>query len=304
MNKTELRRAAVFHAIATEGSIAAAARRLCKSPPAVHHDLKRFEADIGRPLFKRVGRGLRLTAEGRALHETVARALDDIERTRNRIASSDPALKPLRLGVVSGFGRYRLAPRLFATLNRARPAELLFDEHDSLIEALQRGRIDWAVTYRPVAMTPVRCEPVAEEHIVLAAACGCEPPAALDDISRTVFVTYDEYEYVFAVWFEAVFGAQPAALRRADHVTELEEAMESAAAGRGATIVPRDALINGPWRNRLRELRPGGKVATNTLYLLNMGASTADAELLRGLLSRDRAPASAASTELTGAALS
>jgi len=148
MRHADLRRAAVFHAVAAAGGIAAASARLGKSPPAIHHDLKRFEAEIGRPLFERVGRNLRLTAAGQALFETVGRALDEVERTRERLSREDPALRPLRLATVSAFGRYRLAPRLYARLPRERPVELVFGTHEAVLEAVASGAVDLGVTYR------------------------------------------------------------------------------------------------------------------------------------------------------------
>src|SRR3954467_4652957 len=128
MQRAALRRAAVFHAIASTGSIAGAAARVGKSAPAVHHDLKCLEAELGRPLFDRVGRKLRLTPAARYLHESLSRSLDEIERELARFAGSPEAGQTLRLACVSGFARYRLAPRLFARAGTPRP-ELVIRSH-------------------------------------------------------------------------------------------------------------------------------------------------------------------------------
>jgi len=279
----ELRRAAVFHVIASEGGIAAAARRLGKSAPAVHHDLKRFEADSGYPLFERVGRGLKLTAAGRLLHETIGRALHDIEQAHAQLAQDDPSIQPLRIGAVSGFGRYVLAPLLFAGLPRQRRVQLRFAEHDALLDALSHDRVDLAVTFRRVVATPIRSTEIAAEDIVLAVPDSA-PDSIGDDLSASTFVTYDEHEYVFGPWFEAVCGAQPARFRRGDHATELEEALEAVACGRGITIVPGDILEHGHWHGRVRALRPRGRAARNTLHLLSIGPTSPDVELVAGLL--------------------
>jgi DNA-binding transcriptional LysR family regulator len=284
----ELRRAAVFHAIASEGGISAAARRLGKSAPAVHHDLKRFEADAGHPLFERAGRGLKLTAAGRLLHETIGRALHDLEQAHAQLAQDDPSLQPLRVGAVSGFGRYVLAPRLFAGVPRQRRIQLRFAEHDALLDALLHDRIDLAVTFRGVVATPIRSTAIAAEDIVLAVPEDA-PDSLGDDVGAGTFVTYDEHEYVFGPWFEAVCGAQPARLRRGDHATELEEALEAVACGRGITIVPGDILDHGHWRGRVRALRPRGRAARNTLHLLSIGSGSPDIEFVAGLLRTRRA---------------
>ena len=283
ISKADLRRAGMFHAIAAEGGVAAAARRLGKSAPAIHHDLKRFEADAGCALFDRVGRRLQLNAAGRLLYETIGRALRDIELAHVQLAQKDPSIHPLRIGAVSGFGRYVLAPRLFAGMPRGRRIELYFAEHDLLLDALLHNRIDLAITFRRVAATPIQATAVFDENIVLAAPADSDDGIG-DRLADEVFVTYDEHEYVFGPWFESVQGAQPARLRRGDHVTELEEALEAVACGRGLTIVPEDILQRPHWRNRIRVLRPHGRAARNTLYLLSLGGSSTDAELVARLL--------------------
>lgn len=236
----DLRRAAVFHAVAVAGGITAAARTLGKSPPAVHADLRRFERDIGVPLVERVGRGLRLTPRGRIMFGTIAAALDAIDRTRSAVTAADPTMEPLRLGAVTGFGRYRLAPRLLAALEPSRPLRLRSGSHDDLLALLLADQIDFALTYRPVVAAPIESMVVAHEELILVAAdTDMGLAAALE--GAVPFVTYEEYEYVFARWFAHTQGRQPAALRRHDHFDELEEALASVAAGRGVTISPGDA---------------------------------------------------------------
>ena len=259
MMGADLRRAAVFHAVAAAGGITAAARMLGKSPPAVHADLRRFERDIGVPLVERVGRGLRLTPRGRIMFGTIAAALDAIDHSRSTIAAADPTVQPLRLGAVTGFGRYRLAPRLLAALQPSRPLRLRSGSHDDLLALLLADDVDFALTYRPVVAAPIESMIVAHEELILVAADSDISFAAVLD-GAVPFVTYDEYEYVFARWFAHAQGRQPAALRRHDHFDELEEALASVAAGRGVTIAPGDAAR----AFRLPALGPGCR---NAIYL-------------------------------------
>lgn len=293
MRHADLRRAAVFHAVAAAGGIAAASPRLGKSPPAIHHDLKRFEAEIGRPLFERIGRTLRLTAAGQALFESVGRALDEVERTRWRLGQEDPALRPLRIATVSAFGRYRLAPRLMARLPPDRPLELTFGAHETVLAAVSTGAADLAVTYRPVTAAPVQSTPLAREEIVLAVARDATAPTDLDAMADATFATYDEYEFVFGHWFETVFGRQPDSLRRLDHTGEIEEAIESCAAGRGAIIAPLDLVQAPAWRERVRVVRPPRlPICVNTLHLLGLGAAlaSADADMIRSASDQNARP--------------
>lgn len=260
MMGADLRRAAVFHAVATAGGIAAAARAIGKSPPAVHADLRRFERDVGVTLVERVGRGLRLTPKGRLLLETIGNALDAIDRTQSAIAAPDPLAQPLRLGAVTGFGRYRLVPRLLPDLPASRPLRLRTGSHDDLLTLLLADQIDFAVTYRPVVAAPIESIVVAQEDLVLVAHEAGDDLLSEALAGTARFVTYDEYEYVFARWFAEAHGRQPPRLRRHDHYDELEEALASVAAGRGATIAPADAAA-------AFGLSPTGPACRNSIHL-------------------------------------
>ena len=57
----------VFHAIAAEGSITGAARRLGTGLPAVSKSLKALEGSMGVPLFNRTTRRLEITEAGQML---------------------------------------------------------------------------------------------------------------------------------------------------------------------------------------------------------------------------------------------
>ena len=274
----DLRRAAIFHAVARAGGIAAAARAIGKSAPAVHADLRRFERDVGVTLMERSGRSLRLTPQGRVLFDTIGRALDEIDRVRVYLNRDDGFVTPLRIGAVTGFGRYRLAPVLFSKMPGDRPILFRTGSHDDLLSALLAGEIDLAVTYRAVTAVPVESIELAGEEAVLVGAVG--DVGSLDAVERLRFVTYDEYDYVFGHWFDRVFGRQPASLIRHDHCTELEEALISVRAGRGATIAPLDACLAAG----LEPAKAGR--APNALYLCGIGGALAspEAALIRDLL--------------------
>ncbi len=63
----DVRRLLVLRAVAQHGSIAAAARALGYSQPAVSHHIHRLEAETGVRLVIRDGRGVTLTDAGQAL---------------------------------------------------------------------------------------------------------------------------------------------------------------------------------------------------------------------------------------------
>jgi DNA-binding transcriptional LysR family regulator len=69
MDRANLAYLQTFVAIAEQGSLRAAARRLGVNPPTVSYQLKAFEARLGTPLFLRSTRSVTLTDAGRALYD-------------------------------------------------------------------------------------------------------------------------------------------------------------------------------------------------------------------------------------------
>lgn len=141
----------VLAAVARYGSVTEAARELHYSQPSVSHHLSRLEAATGARLVQRVGRGIRLTPEGRLLAHRAAEIVGRVDAAANELAA--------QVGLQSG--RVRLAanasalstivPTATATLARSYPGiELgLVDRHPvEALQMLRHGEIDVAIVFR------------------------------------------------------------------------------------------------------------------------------------------------------------
>src|SRR5258705_660240 len=84
MNFRHLR---AFAAIADAGGFARAAVRLNVSQPALSRQIHALEAELGVPLFDRIGRRVQLTSEGEDLLGRSRRLLADAESLRDRARS-------------------------------------------------------------------------------------------------------------------------------------------------------------------------------------------------------------------------
>lgn len=100
-----------FSALATSGSLSAAARELGITTPAVSKRLALMEARIGVSLVNRTTRRMSLTPEGEVLLEHARRILadlDDLDQIMSRSRGSPKGL--LRVNATLGFGRLQVAP--------------------------------------------------------------------------------------------------------------------------------------------------------------------------------------------------
>lgn len=256
-----------LRAVAATGSVTAAARQLHRVPSAVSYELKRLEQHLGFPVVVRHGRGVRITAQGRVLAEAVDRAWRELEHAIDRAAQPHASAEPLRIAAVSGFGRYRLVPGLLARLPPDRPLEVRFATADEALRLVETGSVGYAVSYRPMIGKSTQSRRIAEEELVLVSPRDASP-VRLADLHKLRFVAYDEFEYVFQSWRQAYGLEEPERWCTLDHASELEEALEAVARGRGHCIVPADAAKGHAYRDRLRIDRPGRRRCRNPVYLL------------------------------------
>lgn len=85
-----------FIAVADAENLHRAAEKLRVSPPALSKAVKALEGDLGQPLFRRRGRNIELTAQGRALRDR-AIALTDMADSIRADLGSTPARLELRI---------------------------------------------------------------------------------------------------------------------------------------------------------------------------------------------------------------
>ena len=94
----------VFLAVADEGSVSAAARRLEASPSAISQQLSNLEAALGRALIDRSRRPARLTMAGGIFRKRAQRIWNEALRARAELAAGDMRnLTDLRLGMIEDF---------------------------------------------------------------------------------------------------------------------------------------------------------------------------------------------------------
>jgi len=152
-----------FVAVVDEGSISAASRVLHVTPAAVSRTLRLLEAEMGEPLFNRVGRSLVLNERAVRLREGVAAAIDEVERGIARSLVSAFA-GPLRVGSLGVLTDHFVVATLLE-LKAEHPA--LLPEHRNLapaaaLDEITRGALDVAFFYEELGREGVLVERIAE----------------------------------------------------------------------------------------------------------------------------------------------
>jgi DNA-binding transcriptional LysR family regulator len=119
-----------FVAVAEEGSMAAAAKRLRVNHSTVLRRIAHLERELGGPLFDRLPGGYALTANGNALATHLAGLSDQVDATQRRlmgldtrlegpvrVAASDIVVEGLLMPLLAGFRRRHPGVRIHLVVN-------------------------------------------------------------------------------------------------------------------------------------------------------------------------------------------
>lgn len=202
-----------FLAVAREGSISGAARRLNISQPSVSVAVAQLERKLGTPLFERGRQGIAPTPAGEAMRrraeamEALLRdAEDEVELVRRGVGG------PLRIAGTPG-ALVSLVPGAIGPMERdGRFALHVLERADAeLNDLLRRGEIEVAVATAGIDPQPPDIEerPIAQDPFALIvgrAHAGLGPRVALSDVAGLGWVL-PEAAGAFHRQIEALFLA-------------------------------------------------------------------------------------------------
>ena len=134
---------AIFVRIVEEGSLARAAARLRRSPPAVTRALAALEGRLGLRLIDRTTRRLAPSEAGRAFYDKARLLVADYE-SATASAPGAPVQGLLRIGAPVQFGRRHVAPIAASFLDAHPGVEIELLLNDRNVDLIEEG-IDVAV---------------------------------------------------------------------------------------------------------------------------------------------------------------
>ena len=264
-----------FEASARHLNFTRAALELCVSQGAVSHQVAQLEGRLGVRLFRRLPRGLALTAEGQALAPMLADAFDRMGATLDRYAGGR-LREVLTVGVVGTFATGWLLPRL-SDLERALPhIELRILTNNNRVDLAGEG-LDLAIRYGDGSWHGAQADLVLEAP--LTPLCSPSTAARLAvpaDLAReTLLRSYRSDEW--SRWFEAA-GAVAPPLR--GPVFDSSALMAAAAeAGAGVALVPQ--VMFGRELATERLVRPFAAEVSLARYWLTRLHSRPETEAMR-----------------------
>ncbi|MBC3763452.1 LysR family transcriptional regulator [Quadrisphaera oryzae] len=208
--------------VAAVGTLAKAAEELAFTPSAVSQQIKRLEREVGVALLAPAGRGVVLTAAGRALVESSAEVFDALERCQAsaRSVAEGTATGVVRLAAFSTAIRGLLAPAL-PGLYASRPqlsVHITEADPEAALHGVDSGRQDLALVHDADGVLPLLPPSVSHLRVHLDAGDvvvpGGHPLAALrrplgdEDLVGWSWVT-SPLGTVCHAWFRRLMARSP-----------------------------------------------------------------------------------------------
>lgn len=257
-----------FEAAARHESFTAAAEELGMTQSAISKTVRELEAALGIQLFRRVGRGIKLSKVGRSYAADTAKDLQQLEQSRRRAVLSGHGKQLLQIATLPTFTNLWLVPRLPEFLENHPEIELEFSTRlvpfdlteDAFDLAFHYGHQNWPETQMTrlfgEEMVPVCTPDYCDAHGLTSS--GAIPKARLLHMTSRPLAWAD--------WFaRSGIPAAPAS----PGVTFDQYAMiiNAALASAGAAIVPMRMVAGELQSGRL--MRLGSEVlATDAAYYI------------------------------------
>jgi DNA-binding transcriptional LysR family regulator len=142
---SQIKQIEAFVAVATKGSLSAAALAADVTPAMIGRRLDALEARLGVRLLTRTTRKIALTFEGQAFLEDCQRVLNDLANAEASVSAGGvKASGHLKVSAPAGFGRKHVAPLVGQFLDANPEVTVSLDLSDRLVDVVNEG-IDCAV---------------------------------------------------------------------------------------------------------------------------------------------------------------
>ncbi|MFJ4454878.1 LysR family transcriptional regulator [Pseudomonas sp. NPDC089392] len=193
-----------FTQLVRAGSLAATAREMNLTPPAVSKRLAQLEKRLGVRLLNRTTRSISLTAEGETYLVNAKRILGEIDEMERQVSSSRAAPKGLlRVNAPLGFGRTHVGPAVSSFAKRYPEVEVQLHLTDRPIN-LPDDAIDVAIRFGELPDSRLIARKIATNRRRLCASPGYLStfgrPETPRDLTAHNCIVLRQNDAAFGIW--------------------------------------------------------------------------------------------------------
>jgi DNA-binding transcriptional LysR family regulator len=194
----DLRQLEIIRAIADTGSFTAAGEKLHVSQSAISRQVLLLEAELGEPVFHRIGRRIRITPTGESLLRLSHRVFEDVQDTVSAISDTRESLRGTMRLVGGMTVCLYVFPSLLAEVRRTHPnldLKVTVGSGERSIALLRSGVADLGLVTLPVEASDLESVAVLEEELLLitypAHALAKKRAIRPADLARQPFILFE-----------------------------------------------------------------------------------------------------------------
>jgi DNA-binding transcriptional LysR family regulator len=193
-----------FVQLVKQGSLAALARELGVTPPAVTARLAQLEKRLGVRLLNRTTRRISVTHEGELYLATGARLLAELQELEQSVSSSRAVPKGLlRVNATFGFGRRHIAPAVVEFARRFPEVEVQLELTDRSLNLADKA-FDIGIWFGTIPDSRMVARRIVSNRRLLCAAPGYitvhGAPATPRDLQTHRCIVLRESDTAFGTW--------------------------------------------------------------------------------------------------------
>jgi DNA-binding transcriptional LysR family regulator len=268
MRTIDLESLAIFKAVVEEGGVVRAAAKLNRVPSNVTTRVRQLENCLGVRLFRKEGRALSLSAEGRTLLSYSGRLLRLADEAVNELRTGKPQ-GTFRLGSLESTAGSRLAPILsrYHTENPGVVVELITGTTGALINRVMNFEIEAAFVSEPFTASELDAVPVFREELVLITSKEIGKIGTAKDLGRSTMIAF-AHGCSYRKRLEEWLGSENVMPERALEFASYQAMIACVAAGTGFAIVPKSVLVALHATRKVNQHVLPERVSINRTYLV------------------------------------
>jgi LysR family hydrogen peroxide-inducible transcriptional activator len=267
----EIHQLEYFVAVVETGGFSRAAERCNVAQPSLSQQIIKLEAEIGHPLFDRLGRKVMLTDVGRMLLPRAQAILSNIQEIKVEMKLDlDDGYGTLRAGFIPTIAPFVL-PRVIHRFSREFPnAVLEFHEGltDELVNKIVAGDLDVGITSLPIKNKLIETEELLTESLLVASSqkydIATRTSIKVKELDDFPFIALSEV-HCLGEQVQSFCIQQNVDLNIVCHTTQLSTVQKCIALGLGVSLVPQALMVSDPAENiiyrRISDVEPKRKIA-------------------------------------------
>lgn len=255
------------------GSMTEAARNLNLTQPAISSHIKALENTLGKPLFLRVGRGLRATPVADELARAISQPLDSIEASLAQLRSHAHSIEgTVHIAGPGEFTQYTASRVVAGLLTLNIKLRIRTGGRDFLIEQLESNKVDLVMMGPPYESPAIDFAVIGEEQLIPVAspewaARHLQKPYSPEQLLDKPVIAYDEELPLISRYFKEVLQ-QPCHQSALVTVPDLRIVLRFLLEGQGYSVLPDYMCAEPLEKKQLIQLSGHANNPINKLYLL------------------------------------